>query len=108
LHYRDVSLRVEAGQTIEAKFVFELPLLKSGDYAVTAAIASGTLESHVQHHWLHDALVFKVHSPFRNGVMIAIPMTSIAMEVSGQSVNAKPPYCAGSIAGTADSDRSSP
>jgi lipopolysaccharide transport system ATP-binding protein len=80
LQYRNASLWVEAGQTIEARFIFELPLLQSGSYSVTAAIASGTLESHVQHHWLHDSLIFEVHSPFRNGVMIAIPMRSIKME----------------------------
>jgi lipopolysaccharide transport system ATP-binding protein len=81
LQYRDVPVTLKAGQSIEASFSFVLPFLRSGDYAVTAAIASGTFDSHVQHHWLHDAMVLKVHSPFRNGVMIAIPMSSIAMTV---------------------------
>jgi len=85
LAYRHVPLTLSAEQTLEAKFLFELPFLKSGDYAVTAAIASGTIESHVQHHWLHDAMFFRVHSPFPNWVMIAIPMHSISMEVVGQS-----------------------
>lgn len=26
-----------------------------GDYAITAAVADGTLEAHVQLHWMHDA-----------------------------------------------------
>jgi lipopolysaccharide transport system ATP-binding protein len=81
LSYRDAPQALAAGQMIEAKFVFELPFLKSGDYAVTAAIASGTIESHVQHHWLHDSMLFRVHSPFPNWVMIAVPMHSISMEV---------------------------
>lgn len=91
LTYRDTPLRVKFGQGIEAKFTFELPFLKTGDYAVSAAIASGTLRSHVQHHWLHDGMLFKVHSPFRRGVMIAIPMTSIAMELEKQNVRAEEP-----------------
>jgi lipopolysaccharide transport system ATP-binding protein len=87
--YRHVPLHILAGQSIEVEFTFELPFLKSGEYTVTAAIASGTLETHVQQHWLHDAMAFKVHSPFRNGVLIAIPMTSIAIEVGGQRVSAE-------------------
>jgi lipopolysaccharide transport system ATP-binding protein len=96
LRYRHVSLHILAGQSIDAEFTFELPFLKSGEYTVTAAIASGTLETHVQQHWLHDAMTFKVHSPFRNGVLIAIPMTSIAMEVGGQRVSAEKQRAPGS------------
>jgi lipopolysaccharide transport system ATP-binding protein len=81
LRYRDKTVTVPAGQEIVARFVFELPFLLTGDYAVAAAVASGTLESHVQHHWLHEAFVFTVNSPLRNGVMVGIPMTSITMEV---------------------------
>ena len=89
LIYRDIAIRVGAGQRIEAKFTFELPFLKTGDYAISAAIASGTLESHVQHHWLHDALLLKVSSLFRNGVMIAIRMSAIEMKVDCQTVSAE-------------------
>ena len=85
LQYRGSNLRVLAGKIIEAKFVFELPFLRSGEYSVTAAIASGTLEQHVQHHWVHNSMIFKVHSPFRNGVMVAIPMRSIALEIEAQA-----------------------
>jgi lipopolysaccharide transport system ATP-binding protein len=84
LQYRGSNLRVMAGKTIEVKFVFELPFLQSGEYSVTAAVASGTLEQHVQHHWLHDSMIFKVHSPFRNGVMVAIPMRSITLEIEDE------------------------
>jgi lipopolysaccharide transport system ATP-binding protein len=80
--YCQTPVRVPAGQTIEARFAFDMPLLQSGNYSVTAAIASGTLESHVQHHWLHDSLIFEVQSPYRKGVMIAIPMHSIKMHVA--------------------------
>lgn len=82
LAYQSRELAFAAGDEIEVRFGFELPHLRSGDYSVTIAIASGTLDQHVQHHWLHDAFIFKVHSPFRNGVMIAIPMRSITMEAA--------------------------
>lgn len=83
LRYRDAHVEAASGQTIEARFRFVLPCLKSGNYSICAAIASGTLAEHVMHDWRHDALMFKVHSPFRNGVMIAIPMDTIALKVEG-------------------------
>jgi lipopolysaccharide transport system ATP-binding protein len=64
-----------------ARFEFVLPNLASGRYSVTTAIASGTLDVHVQHHWLHDALLFDVHSRHRNGVMVAIPMKKMELTV---------------------------
>jgi lipopolysaccharide transport system ATP-binding protein len=79
LTYRGQELSFAAGDEVEVRFAFELPHLRSGDYSVTVAIASGTIEQHVQHHWLHDAFFFKVHSPFQNGVMIAVPMRSISV-----------------------------
>jgi lipopolysaccharide transport system ATP-binding protein len=81
LQYRDANLRAKKGQVVEAAFAFEMPFLQTGDYSVTAAVASGTMDNHVQHHWMHDSIFFKVHSPFRNGVLIAIPMNSIAFEI---------------------------
>ncbi|PIT00987.1 hypothetical protein TSA1_09620 [Bradyrhizobium nitroreducens] len=85
---RQQKLEIREGQTIDVAFVFELPCLQSGEYAITAAIASGTLDNHVQHHWLHDALIFTVNSPYRNGVMFAVPMRSITMTAfeSGASI----------------------
>jgi lipopolysaccharide transport system ATP-binding protein len=81
LQFKNANLSVKAGQTIQVRFTFQLPLLQSGDYSLTAAIASGTLDAHVQHHRKHEALSFKVQSPFRNGVMVAIPMQSIELEL---------------------------
>jgi lipopolysaccharide transport system ATP-binding protein len=91
LSYCEAPLTLAAGQVIEAKFLFDLPFLKSGDYAITAAIASGTIESHVQHHWLHDSMLFRVHSPFPNWVMIAVPMRSISVEVVDQQIAMEQP-----------------
>lgn len=81
--YADEGLAFKEGQDVEARFVFDLPHLASGRYSLTVAIASGTLDTHVQHHWLHDALLFDMHSAYRNGVMVAVPMREIALAVDG-------------------------
>jgi lipopolysaccharide transport system ATP-binding protein len=81
LAYVDREIVLKRGQRITARFSFSLPFIASGRYSVTAAIASGSLDIHVQHHWLHDALMFDVHSPFRNGVMVAVPMQEIAFKI---------------------------
>jgi lipopolysaccharide transport system ATP-binding protein len=70
---------VAAGLLLETEFKFRLPPLATGRYSVTAACATGTLDAHVQHHWLHDALMFDVHSSFKNGVMIAVDMDCIRL-----------------------------
>jgi lipopolysaccharide transport system ATP-binding protein len=48
-----------AGQLATVEFGFWLPLLATGDYTVTVALAAGTQLEHVQHHWVHDILSFK-------------------------------------------------
>lgn len=79
LTYVTQDVVVPAGGTLRARFVFALPLLRSGDYAMTAAVATGTLEEFVVHHWVHDALFFTVHSPVTTGVMVGIPMADIQL-----------------------------
>ena len=68
---------VAAGQVVESRFRFKLPFFKSGEYIVSAAIASGSLEQHTQLHWLHEALLLKVNSRVQTGVMIGWPMAAI-------------------------------
>jgi lipopolysaccharide transport system ATP-binding protein len=70
-----------AGQTVICRFEFTLPMLMSGRYSITFAVASGTLETHSQHHWVHDVLFFDIHSPYRNGVLLAIDMRKISVDV---------------------------
>jgi lipopolysaccharide transport system ATP-binding protein len=89
LAYATQPFALKAGEELVSTFIFRLPWLLSGRYSVTVALASGTLESHVQHHWVHDALFFDVHSPYNNGVMIAVPMKNIRMSVSTYSAVSK-------------------
>ena len=72
-------VRCQAGRRIQARFAFRMPALPNGDYALSAAIAEGTQAEHVQHHWMHDALTFKVHSTSVFAGLIGIPMSSISL-----------------------------
>lgn len=72
---------VEPGQSFEASFVFRLPLLPNGAYAVMASIADGDLGANVQHHWLHDALVVHVSSPAVRYGLVGIPFDKISLEI---------------------------
>ena len=55
-------LSVPPNQRITAVFEFTMPRLPNGDYTISVAVAEGTQAEHVQHHWVHDALTFKVHT----------------------------------------------
>ncbi|MCW2240860.1 ABC transporter ATP-binding protein [Azospirillum canadense] len=81
LSYSDRPLIVEPGQEFSASFRFQMPYLPVGDFAVVAAIAEGTQHDHVQHHWVDDALFFRVHSSHVARGLVGIPMLDIALEV---------------------------
>jgi lipopolysaccharide transport system ATP-binding protein len=85
LTYESNPLSARAGDTLEARFVFALPLLARGDYSICAAIASGTPLCHVQHHWIHDALLFTVHATSLTGVLVGIPTRKITFSVKRQA-----------------------
>ena len=73
-------LSANAGQQVVARFEFRLPVLPSGDYSISPAFAEGTQEEHVQHHWLHDALLIKVHASSVCFGLIGVPMRQITLE----------------------------
>ena len=82
LSYMNAPRACEAGQTLCASFVFEMPRLAAGDYTVAAAIADGAEREHVQHHWIHDALHFKSESTSVSAGVIGIRMQNILLEAS--------------------------
>ncbi|RDY23272.1 ABC transporter ATP-binding protein [Romboutsia maritimum] len=41
-------------------FEFIMPELNEGTYTISPAIASGTIDNHIQHNWVHDAYVFNI------------------------------------------------
>jgi lipopolysaccharide transport system ATP-binding protein len=70
---------VDAGATLVASFEFSMPILPRGDYSITVAIADGTQENHVQHQWIHDALLIKSHSSSVTTGLLGVPMKSISI-----------------------------
>lgn len=83
LTYCEQPLTVAAGERFTANFHFQLPYLPTGDFSVVAAIAEGSQHDHVQHHWLDDALFFRVHSSHLVRGLVGIPMLDIALEIEG-------------------------
>jgi lipopolysaccharide transport system ATP-binding protein len=81
--YKSDPVTISAGQLFTAQFGFYMPLLPIGEYSIDVAIAEGTQEDHVQHRWVHDALVFKSHSSAVLRGLIGIPMHDIKLSVSG-------------------------
>ncbi|MDJ0390562.1 ABC transporter ATP-binding protein [Roseomonas sp. E05] len=81
LTYRDTRLSLSPGDVLTAAFDFRMPYLAGGDYSLSVAVASGTQDDHVQHHWVDDAMFFKVTKVSSKGLM-GIPMRDIRMSVS--------------------------
>lgn len=81
LAYADDALSLNAGTEVVARFEFQLPLLPSGDYSVSPAIASGTQEDHIQHHWLHDAMIVRVHAQTPCLGLIGVSMKKMRLRI---------------------------
>jgi lipopolysaccharide transport system ATP-binding protein len=81
LTYAGKSVPVAADQMLEAQFLFRMPVMPVGDYSISVAIADGTQQEHIQHQWINDALIFKVHSSSVCHGLIGIPMKEIRMSV---------------------------
>jgi len=77
--YKETPVRVAAGKRVEAAFHFKLPILAVGDYSIVAAVANGTLHEHVQLHWMHDAVLFKVVATSIDGVIVGAPLEKIIL-----------------------------
>ena len=81
LSYIEQIVHCQEGHELQADFVFYMPLLPSGEYSITVAIANGTQEIHEQHHWVHDAVLFKSESNSVATGLIGIPMQHIKLDV---------------------------
>jgi lipopolysaccharide transport system ATP-binding protein len=79
LTYYDAPVKLKSNQKIKALFDFRMPRLARGDYSITVAIADGTQDQHVQHHWIHDAVLFKSESTSVAGGLIGVPMSQIKL-----------------------------
>lgn len=79
LTYQDQVMACNTDMVIEARFSFYMPILPAGEYSVTLAIADGTQNTHIQHHWIHDAIIFKSMSSSVATGIVGIPMLDIKM-----------------------------
>jgi lipopolysaccharide transport system ATP-binding protein len=81
LAYQNSPLDIDKGHEFVARFAFRLPILPSGDYSIDIAIAEGTQDKHIQHQWMHDALVVKVHASSVCHGLIGVPMKTIKLSL---------------------------
>ena len=79
LNYAETEMDISEGQTFTAEFTFALPILPRGDYSVSAALATGTQENHVQQHWIHDAIMLKSIASSVSTGLVGIPMSDITI-----------------------------
>ena len=73
------------GSLIKASFQFRLPYLRSGDYSVSPAIASGSQDNHIQHHWVHDALILKVQKTSVIDGLMGLGMQDIQLNIIAEN-----------------------
>jgi len=71
---------IKAHQHFVGKFVFKLPMLPNGQYAVFASVAEGDLYNNVQHHLLHDALIVSVSSSKIRWGLVGVQFEDILLE----------------------------
>lgn len=80
LTYEDQPVYCREGDELQSDFVFYMPLLPSGQYSITVAIANGTQAIHEQHHWIHDAVSFRSESSSVASGLIGIPMLEVKLK----------------------------
>jgi lipopolysaccharide transport system ATP-binding protein len=81
LTYIDNPFFCPMDSVLQAEFVFCMPILPEGTYSITVAIAEGTQQNHVQHHWIHDVLFFKSESSMVATGLVGIPMLKIKLDL---------------------------
>ena len=72
----------EEGSKLAASFEFRVPYMPVGDYSVTVAIAAGTQDDHIHHHWVEDAMFLKITGTNVVKGLLGIPMKSINLQIS--------------------------
>ena len=76
---KQAPLYVSSGEKFAAEFEFRMPILPMGDYSITVALAEGTQQDHIQHHWMHEALLLKSHSSSVCTGLVGVPMNNIRL-----------------------------
>lgn len=76
---KQASLNVASDKNFETEFEFRMPILPVGDYSITVALAEGTQQDHIQHHWVHEAVLLKSHSSSVSTGLVGVPLKNIRM-----------------------------
>lgn len=79
LVHRAAPLQIEKGASFVGTFRFVMPYLPRGEYAVCVAVATGSNEDHVQHHWVNEALVLRSASSEVHADVLGIPMLEMGI-----------------------------
>lgn len=77
LTFRGAPVAAEAGEVIEFRFDFRMPILPVGDYAVSVAVSDGVQQDHVMHQWIHEALILSSRASSVAAGLVGIPMLNI-------------------------------
>ncbi|MEM0966832.1 MAG: ABC transporter ATP-binding protein [Verrucomicrobiota bacterium] len=77
---RGQSWPMAKGEELQARFFFQMPILRAGDYVMNATVATGTQTEHEMQHWLHDAVVLRSYTKSDTTGMIGLPMLEIRTE----------------------------
>ncbi|MFZ4115247.1 MAG: ABC transporter ATP-binding protein [Chthoniobacterales bacterium] len=82
LTYYSTPQPAHKGSELVAQFTFMMPILRVGKYSLNVAIADGTQQEHIQHHWIHDVIHFKSESSSVSTGLMGIPMLDIRLSKS--------------------------
>ena len=74
---------VTKGQKISAEFIFNMPILQNGEYAMMVSFAEGDNYVHTQHHYLHDAYIISVQSEKIKFGIMSIKFDSVILNFEG-------------------------
>lgn len=82
--HQDTPINAEAGKTYQVRFGLTFPYMAVSEYIVSVSVASGNQKAHVQHCWLHEALVFRAEKgPVVHG-LLGIPMAFCDIQEQAQ------------------------
>lgn len=76
----DEPVTARAASSFKTTFKFLMPILPKGTYAITAAIAVGTQQSHVVHEWINEALFFESQNGLSVNGLVGVPMHAIQIK----------------------------
>ncbi|NKB46044.1 MAG: ATP-binding cassette domain-containing protein [Alphaproteobacteria bacterium] len=74
------SVSIAPNEYVSARFRFRWPALATGSYALTVAIADGSMEDHKQRHWMHDAVIFDVISSATRHGLVGLNISEVAID----------------------------